>query len=298
MSDQSVQRVTIQNQPVQQQPSGPASILEVIDRAARDQSVDVSKLEKLFALAEQIRARQAKTEFDASMASAQGEMQSISRDCYNPQTRGHYASYEAIDTAIRPIYTTHGFAMSFGSKAASAADRVIVTCRVSHRAGHTETVELDMPADGKGARGNDVMSKTHATGSALSYAKRYITNLVWNLSFGEADDDGNSSSRRTEPEPQQRQPASSAPRGFTGGNMSASSGGTSPQQMLKQSVESAGFDWARFSIWAEGSGQQPDGVKWGSWDDIPTPDAVRIYRSRDGMNKQLAMINLDNLKAA
>lgn len=167
------------------------SMLEIIGRAATDPTVDVSKMERLLAVAEQIHAREAKAAYDQALNDAQGEMRPISRDCHNPQTRSKYASYEAIDTAIRPIYTAHGFAMSFGSKAAGSADRVVVTCRISHRGGHTENVELEMPCDGKGAKGGEVMTRVHATGSALSYAKRYIANLVWNLSFGEHDDDGN-----------------------------------------------------------------------------------------------------------
>lgn len=184
--------------------SSPPNMLAVIDRAARDPQVDISKMERLLALAEQIHAREAKTHYDMAMNDAQGEMRPVSRDCHNPQTRSRYASYEAIDSAIRPIYTKHGFAMSFGSKASTSPDRVIVTCRVSHRSGHTEVIDLEMPADGKGARGNDVMTRTHATGSALSYGKRYIANLVWNLSFGEADDDGNSAGFVAKSTPQSR----------------------------------------------------------------------------------------------
>lgn len=171
--------------------TGSVNMISVIDRAARDPAVDVAKMERLLEMAERVHEREAKSQYDQAMNEAQGEMRPISRDCHNPHTRSRYASYEAIDSAIRPIYTKHGFAMSFGSKASSGGpDRVIVTCRVSHRGGHAEHVELEMPADGKGARGGDIQSRTHATGSALSYGKRYIANLVWNLSFGE-EDDGN-----------------------------------------------------------------------------------------------------------
>lgn len=178
-------------------PTTNGNMLAVIDRAARDTNVDVGKMERLLALAQQIHERDARAAYDSAMSTAQGEMRSISRNCHNPQTRSRYASYEAIDNAIRPIYTAHGFAMSFGAKSATTADKVIATCRISHRAGHNEHVELEMPADGKGPQGNSVMTRTHATGSALSYAKRYIANLVWNLSFGEADDDGNAAGETT-----------------------------------------------------------------------------------------------------
>jgi hypothetical protein len=47
-----------------------------------------------------------------------------------------------------------------------------------------------MPADGKGARGNDVMTKTHATGAAITYGKRYLLGMIFNLAVTR-DDDGN-----------------------------------------------------------------------------------------------------------
>ncbi len=47
-----------------------------------------------------------------------------------------------------------------------------------------------MPADGKGAKGGDVMTKTHAAGSAFSYGQRYLLKLIFNVAIGD-DDDGN-----------------------------------------------------------------------------------------------------------
>ena len=46
-----------------------------------------------------------------------------------------------------------------------------------------------MPADGKGAKGGDVMTKTHATGSAMTYGQRYLVKMIFNIAVG-ADDDG------------------------------------------------------------------------------------------------------------
>jgi hypothetical protein len=47
-----------------------------------------------------------------------------------------------------------------------------------------------MPADGKGAKGGDVMTKTHATGSAIQYGMRYLLKMIFNIAVGD-DDDGN-----------------------------------------------------------------------------------------------------------
>jgi len=173
-------------------------MLALVERAARDPNIDVGKMERLLDLAEKVHARNAQTEYDAAMSAAQAEMRPVANDSDNPQTRSRYASYGALDRALRPIYTQHGFSLSFGTRS-PAPDLVTILCRVSHRAGHTERVEIQMPADGKGAKGGDVMTKTHATGSAVSYGMRYILKMVFNVATGEYDDDGNAAGARQQP---------------------------------------------------------------------------------------------------
>jgi len=165
-------------------------MLALVERATRDASVDVEKMEKLLAMAERLQAKRAESEYDQAMNAAQSEMQPVARDSDNPQTRSRYVSYGALDRAVRPIYTAHGFSLSFGTRA-TGPDRVTITCRVSHWAGHTERVEIEMSADGKGAKGGDVQTKTHATGSAVSYGMRYLLKMIFNIAVGEYDDDGN-----------------------------------------------------------------------------------------------------------
>lgn len=167
-----------------------SSIMEVIDRAARDPSVDVGKLERLLAMYDKIASRQAETAYSAAMNAAQEEMRPVSQDASNPQTRSKYASFAALDNAIRPIYARHGFSLSFDTGDGAPESYVRVICKVAHKSGHSERPHLDMPADGKGAKGGDVMTKTHATMSAVSYAKRGLLKMVFNIAEGEHDDDG------------------------------------------------------------------------------------------------------------
>ncbi len=168
-----------------------ASLMEIITRAAKDTTVDVSKLERLMGMYERIEAKRAESAYAEAMNAAQAEMRAISQDASNPQTRSKYASYGALDAAIRPIYSKHGFALSFDTADGAPENCVRVVCKVSHKAGHSERPHLDMPNDGKGAKGGDVMTKTHATMSAVSYARRGLLKMIWNLSEGEYDDDGN-----------------------------------------------------------------------------------------------------------
>ncbi len=173
------------------QEQAPTSLLQVIERAARDPSVDIVKMERLIELQRQIHDREAESLFNIAMAEAQSEMTRVAADANNPQTHSRYATYAAIDRVLRPVYTKHGFALSFDEADSPKAEHIRVLCHVSHRGGFTRTYHTDMPADGKGAKGGDVMTKTHAAGSAKSYGMRYLVRGIFNVAVGEDDDDGN-----------------------------------------------------------------------------------------------------------
>lgn len=167
------------------------SLIEVISRAASDPTVDVEKMERLMALHERITARQAEAAFNAAMETCQAEMRPISADATNPQTRSKYATYAKLDRALRPIYTKHGFSLSFSDGETTKPEHVRVMGLVRHKGGFRETHWKDMPADGKGAKGGDVMTKTHAAGAAQQYGMRYLLKGIFNVAIGEDDNDGN-----------------------------------------------------------------------------------------------------------
>lgn len=172
-------------------PAGEAQAA-LIERLATNPDVSVEKLERLMALWEQAEDRRARTAFHAAMADAQKAMRPVAADADNPQTRSRYASYAALDRALRPLYTEHGFGLSFNTADAPGELMIRIVCDVSHVGGYAKVYHIDMPADGKGARGGDVMTRTHATGSAVSYGMRYLLKMIWNVAVGaERDDDGN-----------------------------------------------------------------------------------------------------------
>jgi hypothetical protein len=171
-----------------------ATILAIIERASRDPNVDIDKMERLIAMHERVQAEQNRREFDNAMASAQEAMKAIRANMENKQTKSEYASYAQLDKAVRPIYSQHGFALSFNTGDAPNPNEVRVLCTVSHRAGHRQDYKIDMPADGKGPQGAAVMTRTHATGAAASYGQRYLLKLIFNLAVGDVDDDGNGAS--------------------------------------------------------------------------------------------------------
>jgi hypothetical protein len=173
--------VTTDNQPL--------SLGQMIAIAANDPNVDAEKMERMFALYERMQARDAETAFNVSLKKAQGEVARVPANKFNSQTKSAYADYAQLDRVLRPIYTTNGFSLSFDSDRLSESE-IMIICYVSHEGGHTRTYKLPMPADGKGAKGGDVMTKTHATGSATQYGMRYMLKMIFNVAIGQ-DDDGN-----------------------------------------------------------------------------------------------------------
>lgn len=183
--------------------------LAMIERFATNPDFDVEKMKALMDMRDREMARVAEQAFNAAMAATQREMRPVARDADNPATRSRYASYTALDAALRPIYSAHDFGLSFNTGEAPQPESVRVLCDVTHAGGFSKSYHIDMPADGKGARGNDVMTKTHATGSAVSYGMRYLLKMIFNVAIGEFDDDGNKAGQRQKP--QRREPVRDEP---------------------------------------------------------------------------------------
>jgi len=158
--------------------------------AAQIAALPVEKLDHMLQMQERMRAEEARKSYNAAMNAAQGEMGRISTDALNPQTKSRYASYGQLDKALRPIYTGHGFAVSFNT-GEPPEQHVRVLASVSHRDGHTESFKADIPVTTVGFKGTAMMTPTHATGSAMSYGQRYLLKLIFNVAIGESDDDGN-----------------------------------------------------------------------------------------------------------
>lgn len=164
----------------------------LIERASRDTSIDIERMKELILLRNQERDEARRQAFYQDLSAAQSEMRTIGVDKDNSQTRSKYASYDTIYRKLKPIYTKHHFALTFNTEESGKDGTVKIICEVTHNAGHIKEYSIEMPSDGKGAKGGDVMTKTHATGAAITYGKRYLLNMIFNVSTGdEDDDDGN-----------------------------------------------------------------------------------------------------------
>lgn len=171
----------------------PVSPLGLVQHAIQEAIKGGSAMEMVNLLMQQQKEMvlyQAEVDFNESMQRAQSKMKRIGADATNPQTHSKYATYAKLDRAIRPLYSEEGFALSFNTEPPPTPETQRIVCYVT-KGGHTRKYQVDMPADGKGAKGNDVMSKTHASGAAMSYGMRYLLKMIFNVAVGEDDDDGN-----------------------------------------------------------------------------------------------------------
>jgi ERF superfamily len=183
--------VVARPQPPQLAPrSESASLLAAIIKVASTPQTDVAKIRELVQLHQSMQDRDAQQRFDEALVACQTELQPVTADAVNQHANNHrYASYAALDRAIRPIYAKHGLALTFTTGERSTDTSVeVVAFLIGH--GQSRRYALLVPADGKGARGSDVMSKTHACASAVSYGMRYLATMIFNLAI-DRDDDGN-----------------------------------------------------------------------------------------------------------
>lgn len=178
-------QLTVQRLPAL--PENPTT-MQIIAMASRDPTVDVQKMRELLALKREEDQIIAKGYYNTAMTKVQNEVDVVTKDRKNDSTSSKYATYQALDTAIRPIYLEHGFNLSFDTADIGKPDFVRVVAEVSHKKGFMKSHHIDMPADGIGPKGGGVMSKTHATGSAVTYGKRYLLAMIFNIVTG--DDDG------------------------------------------------------------------------------------------------------------
>lgn len=163
-------------------------ILNVIAKAAADPNTDVDKLERLLAMQERVLEREAEQAFHAAMRAAQEEIRPVLRNRVNESTHSKFADLEAISEAIDPIIHRHGFSLSYGSDESPMPSHYRVTCLVSHTGGYSRSYSADVPTDMTGIKGNQNKTATHGWGSAMSYGRRYLKMLIYDVTL--TDDDG------------------------------------------------------------------------------------------------------------
>lgn len=167
-----------------------AALVHMIERAARDPSIDMAKMERLFEMHERVAARAAERAFNTSMSAAQAELIPVARRHRNTHTNSMYADIAAIAEAAMPVVHQHGFGLSFSEFRSELPDHLGVACEVTHAGGHCKRYEFNVPIDAAGAQGKVNKTRTQAYGSTATYGRRYATCMIFNVAT-KNDVDGN-----------------------------------------------------------------------------------------------------------
>jgi hypothetical protein len=173
-------------------PVNSTALMSFIERAAINPDFDVQKFGELLRMQREMEHDQSRRAFNQAMASAQAAMPPVVRSATNKHLGNKYAKLEDVDREMRPIYTEHGFSVRFGS-APAAEGYIRITCTVAHSAGYFEENYLDAPTNNVGSQGGRTASTgVQAVGSAVTYLRRYLLGMVFNIVLADDDDDGES----------------------------------------------------------------------------------------------------------
>lgn len=164
------------------------TFLAMIERAARDPSIDLDRMERLTAMYERSKARAAEAEFTAALTDLQAELPVIDEKGAIRNKAGEvqsrYAKWEDINEAITPLLKAHGFTLTFRTE---TTETRVTTTGILRKGGHAQEATFNLPVD-TGPGRNAVQS----VASAFSYGKRYAAIALLNITSrakGDADDD-------------------------------------------------------------------------------------------------------------
>jgi hypothetical protein len=195
--------IAIQDRPV---PTGAVTrageqsqaVLTMIDRAARDPSVDVTKMQALLDMQERVMRRHAEVEFTEAYSRLSSGLPRIKKngaleypinknDPDGPKRKiANFARWEDIDAVIRPLLVAEGFSLSFESaQRPGDGGGLLVTGHLNHVGGHRQSATIPLPLDSSGGKNN-----LQGYGSTFTYGKRYTATMLLNLIFEGEDDDG------------------------------------------------------------------------------------------------------------
>lgn len=167
------------------------AMLAVIERAARDPSVDPGKMERLFAMRKDLEQEAARKAFNAAVAAAKSSIGPIiknKRVGYESKRTGdrtdyRYEDFAAVARAVDGPLSENG--LSYRFRTAQDGASVIVTCILAHSDGHSEETTLRGAVDTSGQK-----NAIQGIGSAVTYLQRYTLKAALGLSASEADNDG------------------------------------------------------------------------------------------------------------
>lgn len=176
----------------------PAALLAI----AVNQGADLDRLDKLMALQERWEANEARKAYVSAMAAFKAEpMEILKRKLVSFTTRDgdttsyHHAELSDVTDAVVPAMGKHGLSHRWDVTQQSGS--ITVTCQVTHRLGHVESVSMTAAPDASGKK-----NAIQQVASTVTYLQRYTLLALTGMATKGMDDDG----RGYDAEPEAEQP--------------------------------------------------------------------------------------------
>ncbi len=177
---------------VQSQEVQPASVLATILQLSADPNARIDVIERLVALQQSQEDRQRKTAYIAAMTRVAAKLIPVKKGATGHF--GPYADIADIDRMLRPILSAEGLALSYDSgEVPGKPNHVRIFCTNSHVDGHEVTKQIDLEIDKSGGK-----NACQAPISTVSYGRRTLTKMFYNLIEEGEDTDGESKAKITD----------------------------------------------------------------------------------------------------
>lgn len=164
----------------------PADLLTL----ALNNGADLDRLERLMTMQQAWEADQARKAYVDDMARFKAEPIEIGKDRHvsyrkkdGTLTEYDHASIGNVTATICAALARNGFAHRWITEQQDA--RIVVTCVITHRLGHSESTTLRAGADDSGGK-----NSIQAIASTVTYLQRYTLLSATGLATSDGDDDG------------------------------------------------------------------------------------------------------------
>jgi hypothetical protein len=200
----SLTRAAVQRKrPVELLPAPPldtaSTVLALIEKVAFDPRADVDKLERLTAMYERLKAKEAELAFNTAKGRILKKLAGIkivkNRPVLSEVDNGKsqrgvfeafkYAPLEEIDKHLRPLLAEEEMDLSYSDEPCDGGG-ILIRGRLKHLpSGHFEDSFMPAPPDTTGGK-----SSVQAVGSTNSFLRRYVACNIFNIVVVGDDDDG------------------------------------------------------------------------------------------------------------
>ena len=175
-------------------------LLQVIARAAADPNVDIGRMTQLLDMHERLNAKAAESDFVAAMAEFKQHAPKITKDKSVGYTNkdGSFTGYkhatlgavcQAAIAGLGAVGISHRWDLE-----QQQGGRIVVTCVLTHRSGHSTRTTLSGSPDDSGKK-NGIQQ----VASTITYLERYTLLAATGLATDEQDDDARAAGK---PEPE------------------------------------------------------------------------------------------------